>query len=185
VEPEPRIAKTLRVVLDDGTSIRVTEDQPVYRRDGTIVALDAGLSLLPLYVAPTKLGYPMYKQISDYWRRAPAPTDRRRIRPVARMVYEWRAGHLIPQGMLIRHIDGDRTNCEPENLRLRGKPDYRSRCRGKKLLDLLRAINQLRFPNNHRVVAVQDYGEEEVFDLDTESYGCFNIGVGGIFLPTA
>lgn len=179
----PHRAQTIRVILDDGTSIRLTKDHPVLGRDGNALVPFSSLtgsSLMPLYLGKTTHGYPTYKQLGDICKNAIAPSDRRRVRLIARMVYEWKTGKRIETGMIVRYKDGKRTNCEPENMKLEGKPHAKRRRTLPPRIAALR--RKMRTGNNHKTVGFASYDEEDVFDIDLSS--CSNVGAGGIFLVT-
>lgn len=192
---------THRLVLDNGTSVYVSTDQQVISRE-TLLPVNpttAGLSVLPLYLGKTTIGYPTYKQQDDLWRDAPAPCDRRRVRLVARMVYEWKMRSPIEMGMIVRHNDKNPQNCHPDNLRLEGKAG-KGRLRGT-LKDHLKAQqmiakfnpnpqqSQQRPPeppqpkkkggNNHKIEHWEPWGPEETYDL--VGVECSNFAAGEIF----
>lgn len=179
--PEPRRAPTVRLALDDNTVLRVTADQLAVLRDGGEASpFSSGLSLMPLYLGRTTAGYPTYKQTGELYKKAIAPCDRRRVRLVARMVYEWVAKTPIEAGRIVRYKNSDKTDCTPENLRIEGKPHPKRKPKHR-LMKLAR-VAQMKTPNNHKVVGFEPFEEEDVFDfLDT---GCGTIAAGGIFLVT-
>lgn len=123
----------VRVRLDSGRELVVSKDQNALAM-GTwdrLSICQKGLSVLPLYLGQTSLGYRTYKQQGSVFKQVLAPCDRRRVRLVARMVYEWVAQRPIEIGMLVRYIDKDPKNCHPSNLRLEGRPNRkRGRLRG-------------------------------------------------------
>jgi hypothetical protein len=88
---------------------------------------------------------------------------KRVVRPVAELVYEWRTGAPLPAGQLVRHKDGNLQNCDPDNLYL-GKRYARKR----KLVRFLEFQRSL-IPGNHRVVGVEEFGEDEVADVLTDA----------------
>jgi len=179
--PLPRKAEVQRLVLDDGTSLQVTPDQLVVHRDGTIGSpFQTDLSLMPLYLGRTTHGYPTYKQMGESYKKAVAPCDRRRVRLVARMVYEWKTKEPIETGMIVRYKDGTKRNCEPDNLRLEGKPHPKRRNKFTALHEAQQI--KVKTPNNHKVAGFEPFGVEDVFDISEGD--CENLGVGGIFLVT-
>lgn len=181
IAPAPKPVEVLRLVLDDGTSLHVTPDQSAVHRDGNIGSpFQADLSLMPLYLGKTTHGYPTYKQMGDGWKKALAPCDRRRVRLVARMVYEWKTKEQVETGMIVRYKDGTKRNCEPENLRLEGKPHPRRRHKFTRLHEAQQI--KVKTPNNHKVAGFEPFGIEDVFDISESD--CENLGAGGIFLVT-
>lgn len=190
----------VRVLLDDGTALRVSIDQEFVRRDGSLVragSLAGGDRLMPLYVSFTTNGYPLFRHVSNHFKDAPCPIDRKRRRLVSRMVCEWRVGGRLQPGVKVWHLDRDRRNCDPSNLDLR----Y-ARNRGSALVPRIKAVAQANkfadaawdliakhrrerlrpSPDNHRVKSVDEADEEPVLVLDSTLEGCFNVGVGGVFL---
>lgn len=164
VRPEPKTAWTRRVVLDNGKSIRVTDDQVLLLRDGKMVdtnLLSANTSVMPLYIKHRKRdGHPMFRQLGEHRRNnALAPCDRKAWRSVARMVYEWATEDLIPTGVRVCHQDGNHENCESSNLVTEGKPR-----RGNKT-KLRRMAERVWAPDNHRVIGQEPFDEEEVYDV--------------------
>jgi hypothetical protein len=176
--PEPRRVPTMRLLLDDGKSLRATEDALVVQRDGVEgEPWMHGLSLMPLYLGKTTHGYPTYKQVGEGYRKAIAPCDRRRVRLVARMVYEWKTGMPIETGMIVRHKNGSRVDCYPENLHLEGKPNPKRRTKFVRLKE----AQQLKVPNNHRVAGFTAFGDDDDV-LDFAEGSCENIAASGIFV---
>jgi hypothetical protein len=113
-------ARLVRVVLDDGTSLRVSGDADLVLRDGQRVSADALLadtSLMPLYLRERRR-YPCYRQMGTHYKAAPAHCDRERTRHIARMVAEWKFERQLVHGDYVRHNDGDRHNCVAEGQRV-------------------------------------------------------------------
>lgn len=189
-----------RVVLDNGTSLivsnttrflsRMGEEIPfeevvtrLVREKNAIDKLGAitSLSVMPLYLGTNSRGYPIYRQLREDYPGAPASIDRRRMRPIARMVYEQKiGGYRIPAGMYVRHEDGNPHNCEPENLRLEGK--QKSKPNQTKTHRHI-AAQKMISPNNHKIVGIQHWGEEEVYEVHV--IGASNFAVGEVFLMAA
>ena len=169
-----------RVVLDSGSSIRVSNLTRVVCRDGEsalMIALE-GDSVMPLYLKPSSLGYSTYRQLREDRKLAPAPCDRRGWRSVARMVAEQVHGEPLPAGYFVRHVDGDRTNCSPLNLHLEAteKPQRKKSSATSRLIE----ANRARLPNNHCVVGEMVYGEEEGFDITP--IDASNFAAGEVFI---
>lgn len=180
-----RTKPLMRVVLDNGQSLLLSKDQLVVHRDTFehVSFNQEGLSVMPLYLGRTTLGYPTYQQQGALWREAPAPSDRRRNRLVARMVYEWKSKLPIETGLIVRFVDGNRTNCLPSNLRIEGKPK-KGRVRGS-LKGHIKAHKQIqklvKGGRNHKIVGWEPWpDEEESFDLVSEQ--CSNLAVGEVFV---
>lgn len=175
----------MRVVLDNGASLLLSEDQLVIHRDTSeaVTFAQEGLSVMALYLGRTTLGYPTYRQQGVMWRNALAPSDRRRNRLVARMVYEWKSKQQIETGLIVRFEDGNRMNCSPDNLRIEGKPK-KGRVRGtlKGHIKTHKQIEKLtKGGRNHKIVGWEPWPhEEEVFDLVSDQ--CSNLAVGEVFV---
>lgn len=168
-----------RAVLDSGSSLLLSADSVLLRRDGEPAPLMTLIdkSVMPLYMSATTNGYPLYRQVRSDRRDAPAPCDRKNYRPVARMVWEARTGQRLQPGFLIRHLDGDRRNCHPENLRAEGRLQRKPR-RNKVRKHI--EIQKMRLPNNHKLIGFTPWGDEpavQVVPLD-----CVAVAVNGIFV---
>jgi len=201
----------VRVRLDNGKELVVSDDQRALAMGSwdRLSICQKGLSVLPLYLGKTTLGYRTYKQQGQTYKRATAPCDRRRARLVARMVYEWIEKRPIEIGMLVRYRDKDPTNCHPDNLRLEGRPNRkRGRLRGlmkthmeaQKLIAKVEAdkarraakaekANKPEKPEkpkkngpNHKVVSWEPCPADETFDL--VGIECDNFAVGEVFFAT-
>lgn len=183
-EPE----ETCRVVLDNGKSLRCPLNTEVLSRDGdpvrvfnlkAVFGLEQAVSVMPLYLKTTPAGYVQFRQVWDRRTEAPAPSDRKPWRSLARMVWEWRTGQRLQPGFVVRHVDGDRSNCHPDNLRLEGTPQRRPR---KNKLRHHIAAQRLKLPNNHKVVGIAPWEVEtvcRVVPLD-----CTNVALDEVFVVT-
>lgn len=171
--------ETMRVVLDNGTTLRCVPGTKLISRKGDVV--DAvhpeALSVMPLYLSRTTNGYSIYRQVRDDRRDAPAPSDRKPWRSVARMVWEWRTGQRLHPGFCVRHLDNDRANCHPDNLRVEGKPQRRPR--KNKLRRLIKA-QRMKSPGNHKVVGTTSWELEPVCRI--VPLDCTNIGLSEVFV---
>jgi hypothetical protein len=181
VKPESKSEWTRRIVLDNGTSLRATNDQPFVTRAGAQADasfLAEGSRLMPLYLKDRKRDkHPMLRQLGDHRKTAPAACDRKRWRCVARMVYEWASEGHIPPGVRVRHKDGDPQNCDPSNLLVEGKPRRGNKTRRRRLAERVWA------PGNHQVVGVEPFGREDVYDVLVQIGDTF--AAGGVFLMGA
>ena len=180
VEPFARPMMSHRVVLDSGTSIRVSNKCRFVCRDGEAalaIALE-GESVMPLYLKESSNGYRLYRQLREDRKLAPAPSDRKGWRSVARMVAEQVREAPLPAGYFVRHVDLDRNNCDPLNLVLEAtdKPTRRK----KRPLDDLIAGSRARLPNNHKIVGQIVYGEEEGFTVTP--IDASNFAAGEVFI---
>jgi hypothetical protein len=181
VRVESRKAWTHRVVLDDGTSLRVTGDQIMLTRDGNQVDagyLAAGTSLLPLYIKLRKRDrHPMYRQISERRKALPARCDQKPWRSVARMVYEWATEGAIPPGVRVCHQDNEPSNCTPTNLATEGQPRAGNKTK------LRRMAERVWAPGNHQVLGQERFDEEDVYDVLPQVGDSF--AAGGVFMMGA
>ena len=180
VEPFARPMMSHRVVLDNGASIRVSNKTRFVCRDGEsalAIALE-GDSVMPLYLRTSSQGYKMYRQLREDRREAPAPSDRRGWRSIARMVAEQVRGAPLPAGYFVRHVDQDRTNCSPLNLELEAtaKPTRKKARRA----DHLIAGHRATLPNNHKIVGEIVYGEEDGYDVTL--IDASNFAAGEVFI---
>lgn len=179
VRAEPRVEWTRRVVLDDGTSLRVTSDQVILTRDGGQVDaryVTAGTRVMPLYLKTRKRDkHPLFRQLGEHRRSLPAACDRKAWRSVARLVYEWATEELIPSGVRVCHRDGNPENCEPTNLSSEGKPRRGNKSKLRRMTEKVWAP-----PSNHRILGQEQFEEEEVYDVLPQVGDSF--AAGGIFL---
>ncbi len=195
VDPTPVLAFCHRVVFDNGASMVLTNTTQFLNRRGdgvgfselvsalrqqdavTKLAGVTSLSIMPFYAGVNCNGAPTYRQMREDYRLAPAAIDRRRLRPVARMVAEWHRGEHVPAGVYVRHIDGDVSNCEPENLKLEGAP--KAKASRSKVIRIMEAV-RMRAPNNHKIVGLDHWGDEEVYGV--HMIGASNYAAGEVFL---
>lgn len=170
-----------RVVLDNGKSLLMSADSVLLRRDGQeqpVIAL-AGKSVMPLYLSELSNGYPSYRQLYEHRASAPAPADRKPWRSVARMVWEYRSGCRLLPGFLVRHLDGDRTNCCPDNLRLEGRPQRRPR---RNTVRRHIEAQNMTLPKNHKLLGFTPWGQEP--SVRAVPVDCASVAMGEIFMVT-
>lgn len=185
-----------RVVFDHGRSMIVATSTQFLGRRGDVLSVEQAasfladsddavadddgftpLSVMPIVTGRNNRGYPVYRQIREDARSAPAAIDRKSRRPIARMVLEETRGERIPAGMYVRHNDGDVNNCEPENLRLEGKPKKRpNRTDLRRLIEMAQMLR----PGNHKIVGVHPWGSTDVYDVRV--IGSDNCAAGEVFL---
>lgn len=171
--------ETARVVLDNGKSLRCPLNTELVSRDGDMLRVFKleDQSVMPLYLKKTSGGYVQFRQVWHLRKEAPAPSDRKPWRSLARMIWEWRTGQRLLPGFVVRHIDGDRSNCHPDNLRAEGKPQRRPRTNK---LRFHIAAQKMKVPNNHKVVGIGPWGVEpvcKVVPLD-----CTNVALDEVFV---
>lgn len=174
---EAGIYDAQRVVLDNGKSVITSLTTMVVDRSGVDQELRqlTDKSVMPLYLSATKHGYPIYRQVNTHRKTAPAPSDRKPWRSIARMVWESRSGQRILPGFLVRHLDRNRKNCHPDNLRVEGKPQRKPR-----KTRVRRHISTLKSPGNHRVVGCAAWNRE--FMCRVVPIDCRNVALSEIFV---
>lgn len=154
------------VHLDDRTVLYVSSSTEFVLRHGSEglrpPELALGESLMPLYLGEDSYHYPIYYENGTSWKRAIAPADRTYKRKISRMVAEWKEGRPLPRGTFVEHIDKNRKNYHPDNLRIVHKPAKAIRT---KTYDIVKAVRtgqrvirevegdlpKRRGPNNHAV----------------------------------
>jgi len=98
------------VMLDDGQAVQVSASSQFVMKSGGLKIpqeLRPGDSLLALYIKDDKHGYPTC--------RVPGKAAKRKI---SRLMAEWRLGHELVRGTCVEHVDGNRKNYHPDNLRI-------------------------------------------------------------------
>jgi len=183
-----KVAEVYLVRLDDGQSFRATGNHQWMLRNGEYVdttALSPGTSLMPLYLSKCSHKYVQYRENDDYHKGGLTRKDKQRTRPVSRMVAEWKLGCRIAPKTWVTFIDGDRSNCNPDNLEI---TTDKQPARSKSWEPWVKAIinakafikenNRLDNKNrlNHKVVSVEKVGKEPVFCLEVP--GTHNYAVG-------
>lgn len=194
-----KTATVYRVLLDDGTAIRATDNHRFMRRDGSYVEtkdMRIGESLMPLYLSKGKDGHVRYKENDDYHKGALNQCDRYRTRRVARMVAEHTLGHRVGPGTVVKHKDKDRNNCNPENLAITVEKERVDRGTSSPLFQALKEASEIIDENthlayppavvpfyNHKVVSIDELGTQEVYCLDVPKTHNYAIGKesGGVF----
>ena len=178
------------VLIDSGDSIKASARTKFVRRDGSSVApigLNSNESLLPLYTKVDHHGYTLYKHLSTHYRSAPAPADRSLWRKVSRLIAEWKLGESLLPGTYVEHIDGDRSNAMPSNIRIDHRPDQakRSSCYG--IVDavnagqaIIREFNDRKSPDNHKVECVEAMSPSAAIEIFVDSHD--TIAVSGVFI---
>lgn len=184
------------VHLDDGSAVYTSSDAEFVTRDGDIVVaaeIESGTSLMPLYLSKDSHGYPIYKENNpEANKTAPCSTDRAPRRKICRLVAEWKLGHRLEPGTFVEHIDGDRKNCGPDNLKISFKPEsvrkstnYPITQAVKDGQDLIQEIKESKLnrhnelPDNHKVDYVEIMSVEPVYEIVTS---CGAVSVSGVFI---
>lgn len=204
-EPSPG-KRLLRILLEEGHSVRVTHDQSVRTFEGELVQacdLKEGTRLLPLHLKENAHGYLEFQQLRSDRAHAPEITDRRKFRSVARMVAEWKLkARFLDSRTICRHIDLNRKNCDPSNIDVEetppGERKYRLELGGwardiRETMEFIKENDKLAQPynyktpgdlKNHRVAGVQEIEGDQVVDITLEDGLSFVVGneLGGFFV---
>lgn len=177
------------VALDDGNRLSVSASSKLVMTSGRMKMppeLVPGDSLLPLYLEEDNHGYPTY--------RIPGRDVKRKI---ARLVAEWKLGRKLPRGTVVKHIDGNRKNYHPDNLRItidenRGVKSHKNKAvraihMGQKALEefatmspRLADVVKPRRKRNHKVESVIPGLLDEVYTASVQFMGL--LSVSGVFL---
>ena len=180
------------VTLDDGAVLRVSPLARFVMKSGITklsTELSSGDSLLPLYLQPDAHGYPTYQ--------VPGKDAKRQI---YRLMAEWKVGHKLGRGTVVEHIDGNRKNYHPDNLRItiderRAVRSYKHSVvkvleQANKLLDECAAASpkmakvvgpkKKKKKTNHKVVSVTPGVLGEVYTASVRSEG--SLSISGVFL---
>jgi len=109
----------LDVTLDDKTVIKASPDQIFLLQKSRKAAKDlqVGDSLLAFYTRRTD-GYLHYLDPGSWHCDALAESDRRRWRPISRLVAEHMLGRRLQPGESVCFVDKDKTNADPSNLKV-------------------------------------------------------------------
>ena len=180
----PIIQVPLRIQLDDDTELFIADGGRVVRRDKDTIyvrELADGTSLMPLYLKPDRDGYPTYREPDGWNKGALTRRDGWNWRRVSRMVAESVLKRRCAPGDIVRHIDGNRRNCNPENLRIevrQPKAQKQKASFAEPIFEALKIIGKL----NHKVETVTlDFSREMFFIKGVETS---NAAIGGIFVLT-
>lgn len=176
------------LIFDNHDGLVVTADQRLLLFNGDPVTLEEGVigkSLLPLYLDRDKHGYPIYRENTGYHLNANTEADCQKTRKVARMVAENKLSSRLVSNTYVKHVDGNRYNCHPDNLAVTQKSGAKQRKFVhpfvKAVIDAQKIIES--HPKNHKVVEILS-GES------VDVYGCIvspmnNMAVNGVFVQTA
>lgn len=174
------------VTLDDGSSIKVNKTQNFIMRDNSrllLSGLSEGKSLMPLYLSKDSCGYVIYGENTDYFKKAPAPIDKRYSRKVSRMVAEFKINDRLIQNTHISYKDENRNNCHPDNIEVTYRGDKLRKRTGSLVKALIEARDFINSVNNknHKVKSITEGGKEVMFGIKAS---CDNIALSGIFVGT-
>jgi hypothetical protein len=183
------------VGLDDGNFIHASASSEFVMKSGVTKApyeLEPGDSLLPLYLGQDAHGYPTYQ--------IPGRAVKRKL---SRLAAEWKLNRELEKGTYVEHIDGDRKNVHPDNLRITVDTLRARRSRTPQVVKAYKEVQALfdecaaaspklativgrrkrkrrRGKTNHKVMTAAPGRLEEVFTVIAESE-C-SLSVSGVFL---
>lgn len=115
--------KVVRVVLDNGESVRCTPDHRWMLRDGSYARADEltpGTSLMPLYRDVTPADWRGLRGYERVWQPRDGARGGRKWQFTHRMAF---SGY-VPAGHVIHHVDHDKRNNDPRNLKLMTTDDH-------------------------------------------------------------
>lgn len=181
------------VELDDGAFVHASGSSEFVMKSGVTKPaydLEQGDSLLPLYLGQDAHGYPTYQ--------IPGREVKRKL---SRLAAEWKLGkNGLEKGTYVEHIDGDRKNYHPDNLRISIDALKARRSHTPQIVKVFKEVQDLfdecraaspklakivgrkrrKGKNNHKVITVVPGLLEEVFTVIAESE-C-SLSVSGVFL---
>lgn len=188
------LEQVFAVELDDGSIVHASASSEFVMKSGVTKPaydLEKGDSLLPLYLSEDAHGYPMYQ--------VPGRGVKRKL---SRLAAEWKLGRPLGRGTYVEHIDGDRKNYHPDNLRITVDDVKSSRSHTPQIVKLQMEAESLfaecaaasskmsaivgrrrkkrKTKRNHQVANVTPGRLEEVFTAIAESE-C-SLSVSGVFL---
>lgn len=187
------LEQTFSVELDDQSVLRVSPSSEFVLRSGVTkdpTELEPGDSLLPLYLGEDHHGYPTYQ--------IPGRTVSRKL---SRLAAEWKLGHPLDRATYVEHIDGNRKNYHPDNLRITFDEKKARRSFTPKVVKIYKETQALfeecaaasprlakivgrrkkrKGKKNHKVMSSTPGVLEEVFTLIAESE-C-SLSISGVFL---
>jgi len=183
------IEQLFEVVLDDNSTVQVSASSKFMMKSGDrkmAPELAPSDALLPLYIEEDNYGYPTY--------RIPGRAAKHKI---YRLMAKWKLGSPLGSGTVVEHIDGNRKNYHPDNLKI--SINKRSRKRStknrlvkpfkdaQKFLDECAAASPLMAKivhkgrrTNHKVVRVTPGPMGEVYTASVRSGD--SVSVSGVFL---
>ena len=177
------------VELDDGSVIKVSASSRFVLKSGVCKMppeLVPGDSLLPLYLDKNSNGYATYQ--------IPGRVVKRKL---SRLMAEWMLGKELDPGTYVEHIDGDRMNCCPGNLRISFNQEMAKRSHKNSAVKTVGAADELfaecaaasplmakivkpKRKRNHKVVSVTPGRLGEVFTASVRTMD--SLSVSGVFL---
>jgi len=183
------VEQLFEVTLDDKQVVYASASSQFVMKSGcrkTPPELVPGDSLLPLYLDEDAHGYPTYS--------VPGRAVKRKI---SRLMAEWITGGPLGKGTYVEHIDGDRKNYHPSNLKITINKAMAKRSHKNKLVKAYDAAQALldecstasplmakivgrKGKGNHKVESVRPGMLGEVYAASVRSAG--SLSVSGVFL---
>lgn len=147
------------VHLDDGSQLKVSEDQVLLLREGRKYAGDLTVndSLLAFYTRRTRR-FVHYLDPKDWHKGGLASSDQRRWRPLPRMIAEHKLGRRLQPGEQAQIVSKDRLDFSTSNIVVVEQDQKKRRYRdkfGQALNDAKRFLDAWPTPRNHRVTLVE------------------------------
>ena len=183
------VEQIFEVMLDDGRFVYASASSKFVMKSGLRKMppeLVPGDSLLPLYLEEDAHGYPTYC--------IPGKAVKRKI---SRLMAEWRTGGPLVKGTYVEHIDGNRKNYHPDNLKITIDEAKAKRSHKNKLVTAYAAAQALlaecatasplmakivgrKRRRNHKVESIRPGVLGEVYTASVRSAG--SLAVSGVFL---
>ena len=193
---ESHRGQPVELELDDDARIVCDQESKVLTLGAKKVSpldLDSGSSLLPLYFKLAR-GDILYREPGNWFKGGKVTSDKKRWRKVSRMVAEWSLGRRLEEGEQVRILNGDKSNCRPDNVVV----DYQRQKRptkvksfadpifeAQKLLEEMK--NDLRLGKkpprrhgNHKLIRSSVGVSRDLFSIKTFDSG--NLAISGIFI---
>ena len=162
------------VILDNNKKIRVTSNHRFLLLNGTykcVSELNVGESLLPFY---KRVGFE--NRCKGYEFIFHPKKGYRKWEATHKMVYNYTNNYENTKGKLIRHIDFNKQNNNPDNLLLtdnKKRSEGLKRAWARKKMDL---VGKTVF--NHKIKKIEFYGYEYVYDLEINETHNFALSAG-------
>jgi len=168
--------------LDDGNTLRVSSETMVLLRNGAPrypEQLEEDTSLLPLYFKFDGDNYTLYRQVGDWRKGALTTRDSYGWRRLSRMIAEWKMGRRCQPGDVVSFVDGNRTNHDPENIKVSQKRPRKPKRKQKFAEPVFKAHEFIR-KHNHKLVQVRLDTSTDLFSI--RGLDGANLAVNGIFV---
>lgn len=174
------IAKSIEVILDDQSSVKVGLNQEFLMRDYTILKLtDLKFNdrLSPFYTRK-RVNSLQYYEISDYFKESLRDSDKNRYRNISRLVAEYKLNRRLNFNERVAMADKNQNNCNLENIiitmvgeRTREYPYVKA---------VEEAIRVLKLLKNHRILEIKQEETDTLFSVKCAEK--VPVAISGIFL---